>query len=114
MEIKENVFDLMYEPLAGSSLKNLSRLVLQNKFRIDVSYIPRMIYATAISNIMAPFRIKESIMFNKKIQQTKITKSPLFIIGHWRSGTTYLHNMLTLDKNFGYCTTFQTTVPEFF
>ena len=114
MEIKENVFDLMYEPLAGSSLKNLSRLVLQNKLRIDVRYMPRMIYATAISTIMTPFRIKESIKFNKKIQQTQITKTPLFIIGHWRSGTTYLHNMLTLDKNFGYCTTFQTTAPGIF
>ncbi len=114
IEIKENVFDLMYEPLAGYSLKNLSRLVLQNRFRIDVRYMPRMIYATAISTIMTPFRIKESIKFNKKIQQTKITKTPLFIIGHWRSGTTYLHNMLTLDKNFGYCTTFQTTAPGIF
>jgi len=73
-----------------------------------------MIYATAISTIMTPFRIKESMKFNKKIQQTKITKTPLFIIGHWRSGTTYLHNMLTLDKNFEYCTTFQTTAPSIF
>jgi len=67
MEIKENVFDLMYEPLAGSSLKNLGRLVLQNKLRIDVRYMPRMIYVTAISTIMSPFRIKESVNFNKKI-----------------------------------------------
>ena len=78
MEIKENVFDLMYEPLAGSSLKNLSRLVLQNKLRIDVSYIPRMIYAIAISTIMAPFRIKESIKFNKKIKKNQNNKVPSF------------------------------------
>ena len=70
------MFDLMYEPLAGSSLKNLSRLVLQKKLRIDVRNMPRMIYATALSIIMAPFLIKKSIKFNKKIQQTKITKVP--------------------------------------
>lgn len=39
-------------------------------------------------------------------------QAPLFIIGHWRSGTTYLHNLLSQDERFGYCTTFQTIFPH--
>ncbi|UCF38793.1 MAG: sulfotransferase [Acidobacteriota bacterium] len=27
-------------------------------------------------------------------------RAPIFIIGHWRSGTTYLHNLLTRDPRF--------------
>ncbi len=46
MEIKENVFDLMYESLAGSSLKNLSRLVLQNKLRLDIGEAEPPTYTT--------------------------------------------------------------------
>ncbi len=38
--------------------------------------------------------------------------SPVFIIGHWRSGTTYLHNLLCGDPQFGYCTTYQTVFPH--
>lgn len=38
--------------------------------------------------------------------------APVFIIGHWRSGTTYLHNILTQDERFGYCTTYQTVFPH--
>jgi hypothetical protein len=38
--------------------------------------------------------------------------SPVFIIGHWRSGTTYLHNLLCGDHQFGYCTTYQTVFPH--
>lgn len=38
--------------------------------------------------------------------------SPLFIIGHWRSGTTFVHNLLSQDDRFGYCTTFQTIFPH--
>lgn len=38
--------------------------------------------------------------------------SPVFIIGHWRSGTTYLHNLLCRDPQFGYCTTYQTVFPH--
>ncbi len=37
--------------------------------------------------------------------------APVFIIGHWRSGTTFVHNVLTQDRQFGYCTTYQTVFP---
>ena len=30
----------------------------------------------------------------KRIRETKIEKDPIFILGHWRSGTTYLQNVL--------------------
>ncbi|HVQ00908.1 MAG TPA: sulfotransferase, partial [Candidatus Thermoplasmatota archaeon] len=112
--LEENVFDLKYEPLAGSSLTNLLRLASQNKFMVSARYMPRMLYATMMSSIIAPFRLKEYLQFNKKIQQTKLTHPPLFIIGHWRSGTTYVHNVLSLDATFGYCTTFTATIPGVF
>lgn len=38
--------------------------------------------------------------------------SPVFIIGHWRSGTTFVHNVLSCDPQFGYCTTYQTVFPH--
>lgn len=37
---------------------------------------------------------------------------PVFILGHWRSGTTFLHNILSLDDHFGYNTTYQTVFPN--
>lgn len=47
----------------------------------------------------------------KKLETEKIV-SPVFIIGHWRSGTTFLHNIMSQDSQFGYCTTFQTVFPH--
>jgi hypothetical protein len=114
LQLRENVFDVKYEPLAGASVTNLLRLYAQNKFLISIRYMPRALYATALSNIIAPFRIKENIKFNKKIKQTEMKHPPLFIIGHWRSGTTYIHNMLSLDATFGFCSTFTATVPGVF
>jgi len=73
-----------------------------------------MIYSLTLSTIMLPFYIKERVQFDKKTEQTEITKPPLFIIGHWRSGTTYLHNVLSHDKNLGYFTTFQAYLPGVF
>lgn len=39
-------------------------------------------------------------------------EDPVFIIGHWRSGTTYAHNLLSCDDRFGYCSTYQTVFPH--
>ena len=113
-EIRENVFDIMYEPLAGASLTNLLRLVSQNHFHISPRYLPRFLYAMLLSTVLSPFRLKEHIQESKNIQSTTLQKDPLFIIGHWRSGTTYLHNVLSLNPDFGYCTTFHATLPHVF
>lgn len=114
LQLRDSVFDVKYEPLAGASVTNLLRLYAHNNFQISFPYLPRALYATVLSNVIAPFRIKEHIKFNKTIAHTKIEQSPLFIIGHWRSGTTYIHNMLSLDTTFGYCSTFTATVPGVF
>lgn len=37
---------------------------------------------------------------------------PVFIIGHWRSGTTFVHNVLAHDPHFAYNTTYQTVFPH--
>lgn len=44
----------------------------------------------------------ESIFYSRRIEKTNITGSPVFIIGHYRSGTTLLHKLLICDNNFGY------------
>jgi hypothetical protein len=63
---------------------------------------------------MGPYRIIERIKFDKIIENIEIKKHPLFILGFWRSGTTFLQNILSLDKNFGYLTTFQAYLPGVF
>ncbi len=113
-QVKENVFDVMYEPLAGSSLTNLLRLTSQNRFGISPRYIPRYGYAVLMSSILSPFRLKERLIEHKHIKKISIDRDPVFIIGHWRSGTTYLHNVLSLDDSFGCCSTFHATLPHVF
>jgi omega-hydroxy-beta-dihydromenaquinone-9 sulfotransferase len=114
MDIIENVFDIKYEPLAGSSLINIFRLLSQNNFQVTPRYLPRFLYACMLSSILSPFRVSEHFKTHKKITHTKIEKDPIFIIGHWRSGTTYLHNVLSLDDQYGCCSTFHATIPGLF
>jgi hypothetical protein len=113
-KFKIDPLDVSFEPLAGSSLTNLLRLLAQNKFRIGMIGIPRIIYSILLSSILSPLNLYEHLKYNKKIKQTEICKPPVFLIGHWRSGTTYLHNLISHDPNFAYPTTFQTITPAVF
>jgi omega-hydroxy-beta-dihydromenaquinone-9 sulfotransferase len=48
----------------------------------------------------------------KAIDATEIHEPPVFIIGHWRSGTTYLHELMHLDERFVSPTTYQCFAPH--
>ena len=51
--------------------------------------------------------------FRRQLQEASPT-DPLFIIGHWRSGTTLMHEMLMLDDRYFCPTTYQCFAPGHF
>jgi len=58
--------------------------------------------------ISAPFRWIQSLYLLFKIPFVTFKKKPpVFVIGHWRSGTTHLHYLLTQDEQFSYLEAFQ-------
>ncbi|MHA1865211.1 MAG: sulfotransferase family protein [Candidatus Heimdallarchaeaceae archaeon] len=77
-----------------------------------MKYIPKFIGITIIVLITAPLRWYEKIRFGKKIKQINFDKQPIFVIGHWRSGTTHLHTLLTLDPQFEYMSMAETAFPH--
>ena len=101
------------EPLAGYSLPNIFRVLWDNKFRIHPKYILRFLYAIVLSSITAPLRIIQKIRFHGKIKKTKITEDPIFIIGHYRTGTTYLMTLMAYDKSKGYVSNIEGYTPLF-
>ncbi len=109
-----NPLDVTYQPLAGSTFMNFLRLMGQNHFRITPMGYPRTIYAATLVMLLSPFNTIERLKFDKPIYRTKIDKSPIFILGHWRSGTTYIHNLFSQDPQFGFPSTLQTTAPSVF
>lgn len=44
--------------------------------------------------ILEPFRLLELILFYNKIHSHRLTQPPIFILGHWRSGTSFLQSMI--------------------
>jgi len=64
-----------------------------------------------MSTISAPLQYLQSVCFDKKIKNFSLDGyPPLFILGHWRSGTTHLHYLLAKDPKFAFLTNFQTFI----
>lgn len=99
------------EPLAGADLFTIFRLLKQNNFHISFPYIPRFIYSIMLSGILSPFRYKDNKFMKKRVDDIVIEKDPVFLLGHWRGGTTYLHNILSKDDQFCFFSTFDAYVP---
>lgn len=75
----------------------LIKIVIKNG-GISFKYSLRLLTHILRSVIVEPFRLLELIIFNNKINNHEIKEDPIFIIGHWRSGTSHLQNLLRLDK----------------
>ncbi len=99
-------------PMALASFRNWVRLVSRSG-GIDARYWPKALYVTASSLSTVPWRAAEHVFYGKAIRETPIAQPPLFILGHWRTGTTFLHNVLSRDPQLGYVPTYQTIAPGF-
>jgi len=98
-------------PLSGSSLSNWLTLLTQNG-GISRAYLPKALNITGMILASAPIRALEAVRFGRQIQKVEIKEPPIFILGHWRSGTTYLHRMMVQDEQWGYVSSMQAFVPE--
>jgi LPS sulfotransferase NodH len=76
-------------------------------------YWPRAAYVTGASLLTSVLRRHEERKYGPKLSGVKV-QAPLFILGHARSGTTHLHNLLAADPRFAYPNTFQMLNPHTF
>ena len=60
----------------------------------------------------SPLRMWESVRNGRRIDEIEIDKPPVFIVGHWRSGTTHLHNLMSQDEQFGCVRMAQALAPD--
>ena len=111
VEGRRNAQKTVVHPLALNSFVHWLRL-LRRFGGIDRGAVVKAFVVTLISPLWSPFRLLERLVYGRRIERTVLEKDPIFIIGHWRSGTTLLHNLLTQDPRFGYVTLYQTIIPE--
>ena len=50
----------------------------------------------------------------KAAEALPLDQPPIFVIGHWRTGTTFLHDLFSVDPNLAYPTTYECFFPHHF
>ena len=56
----------------------------------------------------------EKARYSGALKSAHVPDDPIFIIGHWRTGSTFLHQLMSLDRNLHTPTLFQVAVPDSF
>lgn len=84
------------------------QLLKENHFAVDPAYYHRFAFLTALSYLNSAYRRKEDRLYGTAVENTEVTEAPVFILGHYRNGTTHLHNLLAVDaEQFAYPNTYQ-------
>jgi hypothetical protein len=87
-------------------------LVVRHRFRIHPARWAMAVLITPCSIFNSIMGGLQSWRHGAKIDATSIEHPPVFIVGHWRSGTTHLHELMVLDDRFGYPTTYECMAPH--
>lgn len=86
--------------LLGCRFDNWMRLIHENPITPENKKQVRFMSVTSFFLGIPAFL--EWLIFYIPIKWTKLKKDPVYIVGHWRTGTTFLQNLLTRDPQFAW------------
>lgn len=95
--------------LYGADIGTFSRLLWRQRLRPGLRYIPEVIF----HGILALFNTIVGLPEYFRDYKEDPVK-PVFILGHWRCGTTHLHNLMTEDGAYHAPSTFDVAFPHAF
>ena len=62
--------------------------------------------------VVEPLAWVQSWLFARRLQKVELPDDPIVVIGHWRSGTTYLHQLLACDPTLATARNSLTMAPQ--
>ncbi len=80
------------------------------RFRVGVKYLPRLTAILVLSTVNTVLSLPERLLLPWLLRRRRVL-DPVFIVGVHRSGTTHLHNLLSLDPRFCTPRTYQIMNP---
>jgi hypothetical protein len=90
------------------------RLLFRNRCAVEWRYWYIAVIITCVSFSHTLLRIVQGALFGRDIRRTELKGPPIFLLGHWRTGTTLLHELMICDERFGYPTTYECMDPNHF
>ncbi len=98
----------------GASLGGWLRLLAANRLAVAPRHWHILVSHTIAAASNSLLGRIEQLRYGRQVAATQITESPIFVIGHWRTGTTLLHELLSLDERHSFANSYQCLAPNHF
>ncbi|MCA9237589.1 MAG: sulfotransferase [Planctomycetales bacterium] len=85
-----------------------------NRFAVSPSRWGLALTVSGVSAVNSALAAIDDAMNGRRVAKVELAEPPLFILGHWRAGTTLLHELLIRDPRHTYPSTYQCFVPHHF
>ncbi len=103
----------LIHPLEGMTAAEWLAVLRRERFRVDPPCWPRAA-AISASSLANSLHARAALRrFGPRVEAARVDR-PVFILGHYRSGTTHLHEMLGVDDRFASPDRFQAFNPRSF
>jgi hypothetical protein len=99
---------------AGIRLSPLIRMIGRNHVSLRPKYLARIAFLLQSSLWSSIFSRIEKLRYQKILSDHPAPQDPVFIIGHWRTGSTFLHQLMSRDPQMTAPTLFQVAQPDCF
>jgi omega-hydroxy-beta-dihydromenaquinone-9 sulfotransferase len=96
------------------TLSGWLRLLARNVRFLDLWCWRWVLSNTALSAVASAMGLLQEMRYGRKVARTPLVAPPLFVLGHWRSGTTFLNNLLCLDERHTFPTNLECFTPNHF
>jgi hypothetical protein len=97
-------------PLSGADLITLMSVLFDNG-GVSPGSLPQATLAIVASLLRLPFTVADGLWVMVKRTEIEPIAPPIFILGHWRSGTTHLYNIMSRAPHFHTVSPFATALP---
>ena len=87
------------------------QMLSENGFRIHPTRWPMTVLCGGCSVINSTLAVVQGLTQGSRIRETELVQPPIFVVGHWRSGTTLMHELMALDPNLAFPTNYDAFVP---
>lgn len=97
-------------PLMGANLSTLLK-AFSRQGGVSFSCLPHAAAFLGFACCRLPATLLERAMMGRQELEPDNESEPIFVVGHWRSGTTHLHNLLGCAPQFGIITPLASGMP---
>ncbi len=99
---------------AGIKLDQLLRLLHRNQLSYNFKTLLRLVFLIQSACWSSFFYWIEKSRHTKALKNAPVPDNPIFIIGHWRTGSIFLHQLINIDPDLCTPTLSQVAMPDSF